>query len=76
MLHEQPTIVTEVKRKVHGQNRQRGGRLTEARALPRVSPVCEEADGVCAEEFAEAATGTPVVRDDRTSATAGAGEVP
>lgn len=48
----------------------------EARALPRVSPVCEEADGVCAEEFAEAATGTPAVRDDRTSAAAGAGEVP
>lgn len=46
----------------------------EARALPSVSPVCDEADGVCAEEFAEAVA--PAVRDDRASAAVGPGEEP
>lgn len=56
----------------------------DASALPRVSPVCEEADGVCCaeEEFVAAeavveADGPPAVRDDSASAAAvGFGEEP
>lgn len=48
----------------------------DASALPRVSPVCEEAGGGCVEELAEAAVGPPVVRDDKASAAVGPGEDP
>lgn len=57
----------------------------DASALPRVSPVCEEADGVCCaeEELVAAAAvavvaagGPPVVRDESASAAAGFGEEP
>lgn len=48
----------------------------DASALPKVSPVCEEAGGGCAEELLEAAAGPPVVRDDRASAAVGPGEDP
>lgn len=48
--------------------------ICEAIALTRVSLACEEADGGCVEEFAEAAA--PAVRDERASGAAGTGEEP